>query len=377
MNRNLKHFDTKSFLNNDWQQTPLLVRQALNVEDIIDKEDLINLALEEDAESRIIIANPDTDEWQVRHGPFEPESFSDLPDTHWTLLVQAVDHWVPSVREILQSFNFLPRWRVDDIMISYSPRFGGVGPHYDLYDVFLIQIKGDRIWKTGQLCNEETDIVDQLPVKILSDFQEQDRWEMKPGDMLYLPPGVAHWGETISDSITLSVGFRAPSDSEFITDFGYFLSEQISEFERYNDQNIKERTNCPYAIKQEDIDRLKKTLLKYQSSDALLASWLGQYMTEPKYDDTAIENESLELDKFIRYWKTNDLYKNPSSRMAYSDTSLFADGQTWTTVLSPETLNMICQTDIFHYPDNPDFNDPQVQSVLWQLFNAGVVFFDD
>lgn len=308
--------------------------------------------------------------------PLSRTPLINCPDSHWTLLVQAVDHWLDNIRELLNNFDFLPRWRVDDIMISYSPIHGGVGPHYDLYDVFLIQLQGNRIWKAGQLCDDETDIVDQLPVKILSDFQEQDRWEMTPGDMLYLPPGIAHWGESTTESITLSVGFRAPSDSEFITDFGYFLSEQVSEFHRYSDLKIKDRSASPYEIRQEDVDRLKQIMLRYQNSDELLSSWLGQYMTEPKYDDTAVDGENMELEQFVQHWKGQSLYKNPSSRMAYSGKLLFADGQKFPTSLSAKTLNLICTTDVFHYTVLPGSSEANVQDMMWQLLNAGVVFFD-
>ncbi|TCS42472.1 cupin domain-containing protein [Reinekea marinisedimentorum] len=376
MSSPLKHFDTKSFLNNHWQQSPLLVRQALTVDNLISKEDLFSLAQEAEVESRIIIGDPKADNWDLQHGPFDQDTYDDLPETHWTLLVQAVDHWLENIREVLQSFSFLPRWRVDDIMISYSPQHGGVGPHYDLYDVFLIQLQGNRIWRAGQLCDDETDVIDGLPVKVISDFQEQDSWEMSPGDMLYLPPGIAHWGESLTESITLSVGFRAPSDSEFITDFGYFLSEKVSEFSRYSDQKIKDRSASPYQIRQEDVDRLKQIMLRYQDSDELLASWLGQYMTEPKYDDTATENENMEMAQFVRQWQANTLYKNPSSRMAYCEGMLFADGQDFETTLSFETLNLICQLDTLHYSAAKDFSDVRAHNLMWQLLTAGVVFFD-
>jgi len=224
--------DIEDFLANYWQQSPLLLRNALTSIDLINGDELAGLSMEPDIESRIIIGNADAENWQLKQGPFNENTFADLPEKDWTLLVQAVDHWIPEVRELLSEFNFLPTWRLDDIMVSFAVEGGGVGPHFDQYDVFLIQLEGRRLWKSGQLCDENTEVVDKLPVKILTEFDEQESWIMKPGDMLYLPPGVAHWGVALENSTTISVGFRAPSHTETISDFGHYLSTHISDFNR-------------------------------------------------------------------------------------------------------------------------------------------------
>ena len=200
------------FLSEYWQRQPMLVRGAfVDIENIIEPEELAGFSLDDTVESRIILERSPVD-WELRHGPFNQKTFKNLPKTHWTLLVQALDHQVPAISDLLEAFNFIPNWRIDDVMASFAPKGGSVGPHYDFYDVFLIQAHGQRRWQVGQTCTEETAIVPNLPVRILQEFQPEQEWVLNPGDMLYLPPGIAHYGVAENECITLSVGFRAPSE---------------------------------------------------------------------------------------------------------------------------------------------------------------------
>jgi len=376
MNIHIEHFDPDEFLAQYWQQSPLLIRNGVSLDSLIDGDDLAGLAMEIAVESRIIQYEPQKDNWHLKHGPFSEKDFETLPEKNWTLLVQAVDHWVPEVRQVLSAFKFLPQWRIDDIMISYATEGGGVGPHYDQYDVFLIQTQGRREWKTGQLCNDNSDLVDQMPVKVLADFQEQDSWVMEPGDILYLPPALAHWGTALEDSITISVGFRAPAHTEVISDFGHFLSSKVSDFERYSDAQIKNRSSSPHQIQDSDVNRLKEILLTYADSPELLSNWLGQYMTEPKYDDMAVDTGDWTFNEFVDHWKSNPIYRNASSRMAFTDGILFVDGQCFPFTLPPETMNLICDSESFTYNTNESFNHKIFQQCLWSLINVGAVFFD-
>lgn len=370
-------FATDDFLRNYWQQSPLLLRDAIHLPELIDGDELAGLAMEPNVESRLIQYQDDKNQWHLEHGPFSENKFSELPDNNWTLLVQAVDHWVPEVRQVLEQFSFLPRWRIDDIMISFATDQGGVGPHFDQYDVFLIQLEGKRQWQAGQLCNEDSDLIDGLPVKVLADFHCEEKWILEPGDVLYLPPAMAHWGTSIGNSMTLSVGFRAPSDSEIVSDFGHFLSSQISDFNRYTDDKIEKRSQQPHAILPNDIKRLKSRLQTYANDDQLLAQWFGQYMTEQKYDDSAVETGNWEFDAFFKHWQAhNDLYRNPASRLAYMDQTLFVDGQILEANLSSEELNIICSTETFEF-SNFDASSNAFKQILWTLVNAGALFFED
>jgi 50S ribosomal protein L16 3-hydroxylase len=200
----------ETFLRDYWQKKPLLIRQAYpGFELPIDGDELAGLALEEEVESRIVLEHGKTP-WELRHGPFDEQTFSQLPESHWTLLVQAVDQWVPEIHELLQDFQFIPGWRLDDIMISYASDKGSVGPHFDYYDVFLLQGMGKRRWRIGQHCDSGSELVEGTPLKLLRNFETTDEWVLEPGDMLYIPPGIAHWGIAEGECITCSIGFRAP-----------------------------------------------------------------------------------------------------------------------------------------------------------------------
>ncbi len=376
MTYHLSNFDAEDFIQQYWQQSAFLMRNTLHVEELIDADDLAGLATESEVESRLIISDPENEGWQLKHGPFSEDAFENLPPNHWTLLVQAVDHWIPEVRSLRQAFSFIPQWRIDDIMISFATDGGGVGPHYDQYDVFLIQASGNRVWKTGQLCTDDSDLIEKLPVKILTEFDEQEQWVMEPGDVLYLPPGLAHWGESIGNSLTISIGFRAPAKSEFISDFGHYLSSKISDFQRYSDISLANREQSPHQILPEDITRLKDILKEFSEADNLLESWLGQYMTEPKYDDMAVDTGDLSFEEFKSYWQKHSIYRNAASRLAFATNKLFVDGQCFESTLDTQMLHKLCELDEFTYNSDESFKDGGFQKTLLLLINLGALFFD-
>ena len=182
----------RNFLRDYWQKKPLLVRGALpGFQGLLTCNDLIDLACRDDAQSRLITQK--NGKWQLRHGPFTPRSFFASADKkQWTLLVQDVNHFLPAARELLLKFNFIPHSRLDDLMVSYAPDGGGVGPHFDSYDVFLLQGMGRRYWQIS--AQRDKSLVVDAPIKILREFRPEQEWVLEPGDMLYLPPGYAHNG---------------------------------------------------------------------------------------------------------------------------------------------------------------------------------------
>lgn len=231
----LAGFNSEQFLVDYWQREPLLIRQGLpGFQCPIDGNDLAGLACEEDVESRIVAGKDDR--WHLRNGPMDASVFSELPPTHWTLLVQRVDQWCEEITELIRHFDFLPQWRIEDVMASYAVTGGGVGPHFDRYDVFLIQGAGRREWRLGQRCDESDTNLDSQPLRLLSQFNEHTRYVLEPGDILYVPPGIAHWGTALDDDcITLSVGFRAPSLSQILERWWETLSGELTEDLRYRD----------------------------------------------------------------------------------------------------------------------------------------------
>ena len=200
-----------SFLQGHWQKRPLLVRAALpEFAGMLQPRELMQLACREDAQARVVVRTGRR--WEVHHGPFTAAFFKRLAPARWTLLVQDVNHFLPRARELLERFRFLPYARLDDVMVSYAPRGGGVGPHFDSYDVFLLQAHGRRRWRIG--AQRDLTLVPGAPLKLLARFRPQEEHVLEPGDMLYLPPGVPHHGEAVDACMTFSIGMRAPSQAE-------------------------------------------------------------------------------------------------------------------------------------------------------------------
>jgi len=277
------------FLAEYWQKKPLLIRNAIpNFEPPIDGDDLAGLSLEAEVESRLVIG----DDWALEHGPFEESRFASLPEQNWSLLVQGVDLWVPEVADLLSSFDFLPSWRVDDIMVSYAEDGGNVGPHFDYYDVFLIQGEGQRHWQIGQLCSEADLHTDSTALKILKNLEVSDEWTLNPGDMLYLPPKIAHHGVAIGQCTTFSVGFRAPAATEMLDDLATeLLSRDITPNHLQDPPLNAAMANEP--ISGAYIQQVKELLQQTLDDEQMLGEWFAQFMTEPKYPSLVGMTEEL------------------------------------------------------------------------------------
>ena len=372
----------REFMRDYWQKKPLLVRQAIpDFESPIDADELAGLALEEEVESRLIIEHGERP-WELRRGPFAEDEFGKLPEREWTLLVQAVDQFVPEVNELLENFRFLPSWRIDDVMISYAAPGGSVGPHFDNYDVFLLQGHGKRHWQIGQMCDSDSKLLEHADLRILAEFQATDEWTLEPGDMLYLPPRLAHWGVAVDDCLTYSVGFRAPSAAEVLTHFTDFLSQYLPDEDRYTDADAQPVSD-PHQIQHDALDRLKSLLTEHMSDERMLLTWFGQFMTEPRYPELVVGPELEEEDLLGSLEQGAILIRNPSARLAWSevddDLLLFASGQSR---LLPgklrELLKMICAADALH-SDNLGtwLADEDGRNLLCELVKQGSLGFAD
>ncbi|GJN52209.1 cupin domain-containing protein [Pseudomonas tohonis] len=372
----------REFLRDYWQKKPLLIRQAIpDYESPISPDELAGLSLEEEVESRLVIEHGEHP-WELRRGPFSEDTYQDLPEKDWTLLVQSVDQFVPEVAELLEHFRFLPSWRIDDIMVSFAAPGGGVGPHYDNYDVFLLQAHGQRRWKIGQMCDASSPLLPHADLRILADFQGTDEWVLEPGDMLYLPPRLAHFGIAEDDCMTYSVGFRAPSAAEVLTHFTDFLAQFIPDEERYSDADIAPVSD-PYQIQQDSLDRLKALLAEHMSDERLLLTWFGQFMTEPRYPELVAGTE-VEEDEFVGALEDGAvLIRNPSARMAWSEVDiglvLFASGQSRLLPSSlRELLKLVCASDALHIDNLGQWlADEDGRKLLWELVKQGSLEFAD
>ena len=278
------------FLKKHWQREPLLVRGALaDCAPPLTAEELAGLSLEAEIESRIVTGQGSAAAWELHNGPFSEQFFQQLPDSGWTLLVQAIDLWVPESAALLDCFDFLPRWRLDDIMASYAARGGSVGPHYDQYDVFLIQMEGQRLWKIGARCDAETPLLAETDLRIVADFETTQEWLLNPGDMLYLPPRLSHWGIAKTDCMTFSVGFRSPTLADMLYDLAIEITAQGSD-RQYADPVLTPEM-ASEAIHPAFIQQARKQLLELLSDDELIGDWFARFMTAPKYPDLVEQTE--------------------------------------------------------------------------------------
>ena len=389
----LGHLSIEEFLKDYWQKKPILIRKALpDFAPLISAQELAGLSLEEEIESRLIIENTNTEEdsappWEVRKGPFTENDYQNLPESHWTLLVQAVDHWLPEAADLLEYFRFIPSWRIDDLMISYATDAGSVGAHYDQYDVFLLQAEGQREWRIGQMCDEQTPLIDNCSVKILQEFEETERWVLNPGDMLYLPPQLAHWGISQGECQTYSIGFRAPSTAQLLERVVDEILPTLTQDQRYSDRNLS-LTESSAEITPQAIDRLQNLLMKQIQNKEVLAAALGKLMTEPKYPDYSPENQPLEqeltwedlLAEFNESGVDAILTKDEHARLAYSFENekirFFYQGES--SLLTHDGLKLIrllTEKRTFSIKELFDVtNTPQEKSLFIKLWELGVFY---
>ncbi|MDH5527007.1 MAG: cupin domain-containing protein [Nitrospirota bacterium] len=373
------------FLREYWQKKPLLVRGAFpRLRPPLEPEELAGLALEEEVNSRIVRQHgPHGEPWHAAHGPFTEDDFASLPETGWTLLVQEVNHHVPKVADLLTPFSFLPAWRLDDVMVSYAAEGGGVGPHTDSYDVFLIQAQGRRRWRIAP-AGTGGELVDGLDVQILSDFQPTEEWVLEPGDMLYLPPGVPHDGEAVDGPcMTCSVGFRAPSVLDLLGCALTDAARRINPEARYTDPDLTPQKH-PGWIGPEAVDKARRILEQAILDPDTITGWFGQLMTEPRRGSPpdpelgpAPEEAAALLDSGQR------LIRHPASRWAWSEPPggpvLFVDGTAYPLphrALGLATL-LSGKDDLTRNAVLPFERVPEARALLIDLIRTGALLPDE
>jgi 50S ribosomal protein L16 3-hydroxylase len=329
-----QNFDIEYFLREYWQKKPLLIRNAFrDWHNPLEPDELAGLACEEEIESRLICR---TDAgWEMEQGPLAEERLAGLAESHWTLLVQAVDHHVPAVADLIAPFRFIPNWRIDDVMVSLAADQGGVGPHFDQYDVFLIQGLGRRRWQIGAHCDADTLLLPHEDLKLLSEFEATEEWVLEPGDILYVPPGISHNGVAVgSDCMTYSVGFRAPSRGDLLGHYVDDVLDGIKDDELYRDPDLQAQANAG-EILPGALARLQQMMLESLSDPAHFARWFGTFNSTPKYPDMDWRPEIPVAPEAVRAAINAQLplSRNPASRLTFiasaTDTGalmLFADG---------------------------------------------------
>jgi len=327
------NFDTALFLRDYWQKRPLLIRNPwVQWHNPLDPDELAGLACEEGVESRLITW--DDNRPALESGPLPETRFGELEGTTCTLLVQAVDHHVPAVAELIAPFRFVPDWRIDDVMVSHAVDGGGVGPHFDQYDVFLVQGLGRRRWRVGPFCDASTPLQPNEDLRLIANFTTTDEWILDPGDILYIPPGFAHDGVAVGDDcMTYSIGFRAPSRAELVEGWAQHQVDGLPDEDRFADPDLAQQAN-PGEITPASLDRLHAMVLETMGDKAAFAQWFGKFTSLPKYPDIDWAPEQPFTPEEVRDLMASRaaLCRNPASRFAFirqSDETvlLFVDGE--------------------------------------------------
>lgn len=364
------------FLSEYWQKKPLLVRNAWpNFESPLRPDEFLALSAREDAFSRLLVKREGLHQWEVKEGPFKPAHFRKMPESQWTLLIQEVDRLVPAVRDMLEVVSFLPKWRIDDVMISYAANGGGVGAHVDQYDVFLLQGLGQRQWQIETTPREEEELIEGIDVSILASFDPDCDWILHPGDMLYLPPMIPHHGVALGPCMTYSIGCRAPNANQMLlglmerlveTDTNSFLSDP--------DLKVAQHTG---QLSDSALTWIQSLLLDVAHDKSALLDLMGRLISEPKRwvdpfsDGEERFSEHVEAGKKLRAASSAQvIYALPSE----NELVLFAGGASFPLEMTlldvVQQLTSTAGLDLQHHSVSDDFLD-----ILEELWESGTLVF--
>lgn len=326
----LGNLTPSQFMRRYWQKKPLLIRQAIpDIAAPLSRDELFELADQDEVESRLITHF--RNKWQLEHGPFAADELPSVKQRAWTLLVQGVDLHDDRARALLDRFRFVPDARLDDLMISYATDGGGVGPHFDSYDVFLLQVHGKRRWRIG--AQRDLTLQAGLPLKVLQHFEPEEEWILEPGDMLYLPPHIAHDGVAEGECMTCSIGFRAPSTGELAAQFLYYLAERgeadgsSNRTALYRDPQqaaVAHPAELPAAL----VDRVGAILAKIDWNEKDVSSFLGTYLSEPK-PSVVFDAPERPLDeaRFVKRASKEGVRLDRKTVLLYDNRSYYLNGE--------------------------------------------------
>ncbi len=337
-------YSTAHFLRDYWHKKPLLIRQAFpDFAPILSRDALFQLAQHDDAEARLVTHFKRR--WQVTNGPL-----AGLPSPtqkNWTLLLQGLNLHDDAADQLLRRFRFIPDARLDDLMVSYASDGGGVGPHFDSYDVFLLQAQGRRRWRIG--AQTDLTLVEGAALKILKNFEPEEEFVLAPGDMLYLPPHYAHDGVALGECMTYSIGFRAPSFQELGEAFLQFMADSIDLPGRYADPDLVV-SKRPAEISRAMLTRVATELNKVRFTADDIAIFLGQYLSEPKasvFFDTPAQ--AMSFARFLRAAGKHGVRLVRKTQMLHSGKHLFINGESFDMTRADQAT--LCQLANLRYLD--------------------------
>lgn len=379
----IHNLDINDFLKNHWQKKPLLIRAAFpDYLSPISAEELAGLACEDFIESRIISEHKTTPKWQLESGPFSETRFPDLPASHWTLLIQGLNKIFPEFDDLLHEFNFIPGWRVDDLMASYASPEGSVGPHIDQYDVFLLQASGRRKWMISEEPVMEDNYEADIPLKIIKNFKAESEWILEAGDMLYLPPNIAHYGIGLEDCMTFSIGFRAPSHAELLSAYVDDHITNIKDSSRYCDPELSTGLSNG-EISADAINNIQNILLSQFNDKSKIEDWFGRFITEYHIDDDSPTENTLATNDFIAEFKANNIIRRPASVRAnylinqHDKLSLYINGIEQNVTADLKKLaKLFCNQHLHLYSDlKSELTNKESADFFCKLYNNGYLEF--
>jgi 50S ribosomal protein L16 3-hydroxylase len=364
----------RQFLAEYWQKKPLLIRGACpDFSGLLNADELAGLACEEGVQSRLVTNRQG--KWQVENGPFDETRFAKLPKKDWTLLVQDVNHHLPEATTLLQQFNFIPHARLDDLMVSYAPDGGGVGPHFDSYDVFLLQGQGKRLWRISEQVNLA--LLEGAPLRILKNFKAEQEYVLEPGDMLYLPPHIAHWGVAVGECMTYSIGFRAPAAQELTTQFLTYLQENFNLEGMYADPDLKPQKH-PAKISAEMVERVAHMLKMVRWNKQDVADFLGNYLSEPKNNVVFAAPAKMSVENFYKRLRSEGIALDSKSQALFHGQQFFINGEQITMQAGyADALKLLADQRCIaaSWFNDKKFADSSLVNILYQWYQDGYLQF--
>ena len=330
----------EKFMKEYWQKKPLLIKNGFsNFQDTLSADELAGLSMEQEIESRII-SHSNFDDWQVNHGPFE--DFNQFGEENWTLLVQAVNNWSEETHQLLRPFKFLPNWRIDDVMVSFSTPNGGVGAHLDQYDVFIVQGSGKRHWQVGLPDETLEQLIPHPDLKQVSPFIALIDVITEPGDILYIPPNHPHNGIALENAMNFSIGFQAPSGQELFSAFADSLIDGNLGCERFDDSK-RVITENPEHLTKSDLNQLKDFMLSQADNDDLFSHMVAMFTTSSHHTlEILMPVEPFTEESIIKFIQTEGIYFRPvlgvKSLINEQNKSLYINGDRVS--LSDETIEL-------------------------------------
>lgn len=378
---NFNDLTPQQFLAQYWQKKPVLIRGGIaNFDDPISPDEFAGLAMEEQIESRLVWQ--ENGQWQAQHGPFE--DYSHLGDSDWSLLIQGVDHWDEQVAELLRPFRFIPNWRIDDVMVSFATPGGGVGPHVDNYDVFIIQGSGKRHWQVGS-DGEHQEVVAHSALLHVEKFTPIIDVELLPGDILYIPPGFPHQGTALENSMSFSVGFRTSSKTTLLSNFADYLIDQQLGKDMVVDPE-RQPTATPGLVDKEDVAKLKNAMLSLLGDESQIVEFLGLHLSQAKHELALDPEQEMLTEQEVADYLSEDssLIRLAGLRCLYFEhslalSSIYINGEKFTLSkeLAPAIRLLADNTELAYSQLAAWLAFPEFKSLIVTLINAGYYYIQD